>query len=88
MDVIIETPISLARAAELLGKHQATLYRWSKTGVRGIVLGTLQVGGTRCTSREAIQRFCERLTSEPAQRTARSTSAAEKAAKELERHGV
>lgn len=39
----------------------ATLYRWAQRGVRGIVLETIQVGGTKCTSAEAIQRFCERL---------------------------
>lgn len=39
----------------------ATFYRWAQRGVRGVVLETIQVGGTKCTSAEAIQRFCERL---------------------------
>jgi hypothetical protein len=41
--------------------HVSCLYRWSTIGCRGVVLETLQVGGTRCTSREALQRFFERL---------------------------
>jgi hypothetical protein len=41
--------------------HSSCFYRWSTTGLRGVVLETLQVGGTRCTSREALQRFFERL---------------------------
>ena len=40
----------------------STLYRWAKSGCRGIALETVQVGGTKCTSREAVQRFVERLT--------------------------
>jgi hypothetical protein len=40
----------------------ATFYRWSRHGCRGVVLETLQCGGVRCTSREAIQRFFKRLT--------------------------
>jgi hypothetical protein len=41
--------------------HVSTFYRWSTIGCRGIVLETIQIGGTRCTSREALQRFFERL---------------------------
>jgi hypothetical protein len=42
--------------------HKSTCWRWATRGVRGVVLETVQVGGTRCTSREALQRFFERLT--------------------------
>lgn len=91
MNVTSETPLSLADAARFVGKHVATVYRWSTTGVRGVVLETLQVGGTRCTTREALQRFCERLT--PTTRGEvptidRCSTAAEYAAEELERYGV
>jgi hypothetical protein len=41
--------------------HVSTLYRWMTSGCRGVVLESIQVGGTRCTSREALQRFFERL---------------------------
>src|SRR6185312_2798821 len=39
----------------------ATLYRWAIRGLRGVVLETLQVGGTKCTSLQALQRFFNRL---------------------------
>jgi hypothetical protein len=46
--------------------HVSCFYRWSTIGCRGIVLETIQIGGTRCTSREALQRFFEQL-SQPVQ---------------------
>lgn len=46
----------------------AMLYRWSTRGLRGVKLETIQIGGTRCTSDEALQRFFERLS--PADRDA------------------
>jgi hypothetical protein len=47
--------------------HTATIYRWARHGARAedgiaVRLETIRVGGTLCTSIEAIQRFCERLT--------------------------
>lgn len=42
----------------------STLYRWSTNGLYGVRLETLCVGGSRCTSAEALQRFFERLTRE------------------------
>jgi hypothetical protein len=66
-----ETLVALADVPRLLprrrgGKtpHVATAYRWSTRGLRGIVLETIQVGGTRCTSREALARFFIRLSEE------------------------
>jgi hypothetical protein len=41
--------------------HVSTLYRWTTSGCRGIVLESLQTPSGRVTSREAIQRFFERL---------------------------
>jgi hypothetical protein len=41
--------------------HVATFYRWAKYGVRGVRLETIRVGGTRCTSLQAIQRFFNAL---------------------------
>ena len=70
---IEEAKISLADAAKDLPRrrrgrktHVSCLYRWSRSGCRGVVLETIQIGGTRCTSKEALQRFFERL-SEPRQ---------------------
>ena len=39
----------------------STIYRWSTKGLKGVVLETCQVGGTRCVSREAIARFFAQL---------------------------
>ncbi len=70
IDIHSETVISLADAPRHLPKrrggkrpHIATLYRWAQRGCRGMKLETVQVGGTLCTSLEALQRFCDRLTS-------------------------
>lgn len=78
-------PFSQARSA-FPGRQRvglATLHRWRLSGVRGVKLETLVVGGIRFTSTEAIQRFLERqnapetadsgITAE--QRQARSTAA-------------
>lgn len=71
IDLENETVLSLTEAAKQLprrraGKrpHVATLYRWANRGLRGIQLETIQVGGTLCTSAEALQRFFERLSSD------------------------
>src|SRR5262245_39946892 len=41
--------------------HVSTLFRWSSAGCRGVVLESIQIGGSRCTSAQALQRFFERL---------------------------
>jgi hypothetical protein len=68
IDTLTETLISLADATKVLparrgGKrpHVSCIYRWTVSGCKGIKLESLQVGGTRCTSREALGRFFERL---------------------------
>ncbi len=73
IDTTGETILSLAQAADELPRrrrgrktHVSTLYRWATAGCRGVRLETVQIGATRCTSREALQRFFERL-SEPSQ---------------------
>jgi hypothetical protein len=69
IDSTNESLLTLAQAAEELPRrrrgrktHLSTLYRWATSGCRGVLLETIQVGATRCTSREAMQRFFERLT--------------------------
>ena len=64
IDPLTEELISLAAAAASLparrgGKrpHVSCLYRWTVAGCQGVVLDSIQVGGTRCTSREALCRF-------------------------------
>jgi len=63
-----EQVITFAQAADELPRrrrgrkcHVSTFYRWATNGCRGVILETIQVGATRCTSREALQRFFERL---------------------------
>ncbi len=74
IDISTEEVLSLTEATKRLPQRRkgarpnvATLYRWAQSGVRGIRLETLCVGATRCTSMEALQRFCDALTaaSEP-----------------------
>src|SRR3954447_16953391 len=103
IDTVTEEILTLAQAAdELLRRrrgrktHVSTLYRWTVSGCRGIILEHIQIGATRATSREALQRFFARLTQgsecratlpfhrTPVQRQRRS----EAAAKELERLGA
>jgi hypothetical protein len=69
IDTTAEVPVPLAQAAAELPRrrhgqktHASTLYKWSTTGCRGVVLETIQVGATRCTSMQALQRFYEQLT--------------------------
>jgi Protein of unknown function (DUF1580) len=40
----------------------ATVYRWTTAGCRGVVLESVQLGNTRCSSLAAYRRFCQRLT--------------------------
>ena len=69
IDLNTETVLSLTKATKGLprrrrGKkpHISTLYRWSTAGCRGVVLETVQIGGTRCTSSQALARFFRKLT--------------------------
>jgi hypothetical protein len=55
---------SLTNATKLLPSrrgdrrtHVSCLFRWAKHGLRGVRLETIRVGGTLCTSREALERF-------------------------------
>jgi hypothetical protein len=58
---LLDTPkhVPLRRGGKKL--HQNTAFRWAKDGVRGVKLETIRIGGTLCTSVEALQRFFERL---------------------------
>jgi hypothetical protein len=100
--VAIETTLPLAEVPRHVpsrrgGKrlHQATAFRWAKVGVRGVRLETIRVGGTLCTSVEALQRFFERLsatdTDEPTptiRTPAARQRAHERADRELDQLGV
>lgn len=104
IDSTRENLISLTEAAKRLpvrrgGKrpHVSCLYRWTLTGCRGVVLESLSIGGTRCTSAEALQRFFDRLShqsatpveSAPTGRThTQRAKASERAGRQLESMGV
>jgi hypothetical protein len=68
IDPLSEKVLTLSQAAKSLPKrragrrpHVSCLYRWTVSGLRGVVLESIQIGGTRCTSREALARFFDRL---------------------------
>lgn len=70
IDTTIETVVTLAEAARLLPRRRAgrkcsksTLYRWTTRGCRGTILESIQIGATKCTSTQALNRFFQRLTS-------------------------
>jgi hypothetical protein len=101
IDISNETLVTLTEATHHLpprrkGKRPAvsTLFRWAQRGIRGVRLETLQVGGTKCTSLEALQRFFDRLTrgedsaSQPTLSPSRQRRASEQAERELQRLGV
>ena len=56
------------RGARATGKgvHPVTLWRWARRGLNGpdgqkVRLEVVRIGGTNCTSQEALQRFIDRL---------------------------
>jgi hypothetical protein len=70
IDIKFEKLITLVEATKFVPRrrrgrkpHVSTLYRWaSPRGHRGVRLETIRVGGSLCTSIEALQRFFDRLT--------------------------
>ncbi|MDX1962857.1 MAG: DUF1580 domain-containing protein [Pirellulales bacterium] len=67
MQILNEELVRLNEAAELFPANRgrkiglSTLYRYAHKGVHGVRLETALCGGHRATSREAVRRFCERL---------------------------
>jgi hypothetical protein len=87
IDSTSETLIALADVPAHLpnrrGGKRATVscaYRWAQKGCQGVVLETLQCGGTKITSLEALQRFFERLSG-----AANSTSTATRTLRQRQR---
>ena len=71
IDIENETLISLAEAAAIVpcGRKGRTpdvktVYSWTTNGCRGVVLESVQIGGRRGTSKEAVRRFIEAMTAE------------------------
>jgi hypothetical protein len=107
IDLAAESTLSLAAAARTFppgrGGRPTSLscvLRWVLTGCRApdgslVRLEAVRLGGRWVTSREAIQRFADRLTPlfavEPAlapRASARRQRASERAARELDRAGI
>ncbi len=81
IDVFLEDMLPLRIAATKVPKvgkkptHTSTLFRWSTAGIRGVVLETMMIGGTRCTSMEALSRFFNGVTEATAKKKKRKGSA-------------
>lgn len=106
IDVFSETLVTLTEAAARLPKvkggkspHVSTLHRWRQRGCKsqdGMVvrLETIKVGGTSCTSLEALQRFFDRLSGDttvvtpPTLTTRQRLRQIESAERELEEMGI
>jgi hypothetical protein len=107
LDLTVESPIPLADAAKIVpparsGKrtHLSTLLRWILVGAKApdgsrVKLEAARLGGRWMTSREALQRFSDRLTPRPnepdvpAPRTPGTRRrASERAGKELDSLGM
>jgi hypothetical protein len=106
IDVLTEELIPFTEAAKLFPPRRrgrrpslSCIYRWTAGGCKGVVLESVQAGGTRCTTREAVKRFIERLTNDsgpaPAAVTSpkaphspRNARATAQAAAYLDREGV
>jgi hypothetical protein len=70
IDLLAERVISFKEASELLPPlrgnkkvHVSTLYLWSQRGCKGVRLEVARVGASPVTSREALSRFVQALTS-------------------------
>lgn len=68
IDLASETLLTFAQACAYLPRrrrgrhaHTSTLWRWATRGLRGHKLEVIRVGGVVYTSREALQRFADRL---------------------------
>jgi hypothetical protein len=107
LDLTTETPLSLAAATGLIppGRggertHLSTLLRWILHGSKGpdgetVRLEAVRLGSRWVTSREAIQRFSERLTphldrdrAEAPRTPGRRQRAADRAGRELDVLGI
>ena len=72
-DLFSEELISLTQAAKILPARRAgkkttvnCLYRWTTHGCRGVKLESVQIGSTRCCTKQSLQRFFEQLTAREA----------------------
>ncbi len=95
IDIRAEKIVTLSKASKLLpnNPHRSTLERWRLVGRHGIKLETVLIGGSRCTSEEALWRFIAAVTQaadgQPAEEShASRDAAAESAEQYLAANGV
>lgn len=101
IDPLSEQLLTLTDAAKLLPRrrrgrkaHPASMYRYTTRGLRGVVLESIQVAGTRCTSKEALSRWFAALSnlggpkSAPSATPARRKRQVEKAEAYCKKAGV
>jgi len=69
IDFLKENVMPLPKAAHHVPKvrqgrkvHVGTIRRWHDPGIQGVSLEVIRIGGTLCTSEEALHRFFQRLT--------------------------
>lgn len=69
--------LSLSQVANLLGVHVATVWRWTKHGVRGRRLQTVAIGGRRYVLQRDLDSFVqgERPDTDDSRRQRRADSA-------------
>jgi hypothetical protein len=68
IDLQLEQPVTLAKAVRLSqlrrdgrSPHVSQIYRWASKGIRGHVLETVCIAGSRCTTSEAVDRWIAAL---------------------------
>ena len=98
-----EELVPLTEACELFRPpiSRATIERYFRVGVRGVVLRTVLMGGSRCTTASEVKRFeleqlpnpisCDGATKNAPKRSARKTGGgmtAEEVSAGLARHGL
>lgn len=96
VDFLKEQRLSLTELARQEGVSIPTPWRWTKRGVKGVVLETFSIGGRRYTTQEAFRRFVERSTSaangdcpaSPVRTNRQREAAISKAERELEKAGI
>jgi hypothetical protein len=71
IDLSSESLLTFSEASQVLPRrrrgrkaHPSTFWRWASRGLRGVRLEIIRVGGVTYTSREALQRFADRLSSD------------------------
>ncbi len=99
-DLLKEDLLTLSQAAALVPRRRlgrkcsvGCLHRWAVRGLRGHRLRIVQVGGTRCTSRQELHRFFQTLSksalrSEVAISPSKRDGHAEAVGQELDRLGL